>query len=145
MNQANINLKDYFKLNNEQKPLPLEQSYNFFQFGLDTQNLTPKKYKDPPKNRSTSKKGKSSKHFIDNEQMKNYKNINIQIDEINNKLNNNLGSIKILKDSLNDLKNEKNKKKNEIVNLLSNRESVDEIYINYIDYLKCKNFFLKKK
>ena len=144
MNQANINLKDYFKLNNEQKPLPLEQSYNFFPFGLDTQNLTPKKYKEPPKNRSTSKKGKSSKHFIDNEQMKNYKNINIQIDEINNKLNNNLGSIKILKDSLNDLKNEKNKKKNEIVNLLSNRESVDEIYINYIDYLKCKNFFLKK-
>ena len=40
---------------------------------------------------------------------------------------------------MNILKLEKNNKKLEIVNLLSNKESLDEIYNNYIDYLKNKN------
>jgi hypothetical protein len=70
--------------------------------------------------------------------------IKSQLDEINNKIITNLNTIQMLKTEFNKLKIEKNNKKTEIVNLLSNRESVDEIYKNYIEYIKSKIHSNKK-
>ena len=70
--------------------------------------------------------------------------IKYKLEEIETKINKNVLLLDNLKKSLNELKSEKNKKKSEIVNFLSNRESVDEIYKNYIEYFKNKNRSNKK-
>ena len=62
-----------------------------------------------------------------------------QLSSINNKIIENNKAIEQLNNSLNKLKSEKNKKKSQVVNFLSNKESLDELYNNYIDYLKNKS------
>ena len=66
-------------------------------------------------------------------------NLKKKLISINNSINLNIKAIDKLRASLSKLKEEKNNKKSDIVNLLSNKESLDEIYNNYIDYLKNKN------
>ena len=80
--------------------------------------------------------------FIENEDndFKNkYYNLKKKLMNINNNIALNKKTIEKLNNSLNKLKTEKNNKKAHIINLLSNKESLDEIYNNYIDYLKNKN------
>ena len=48
--------------------------------------------------------------------------------EISNKINDNNGKIEILNNNLKKMKKEKNQKQRDIVNLLSNKESLEEIY-----------------
>ena len=74
-----------------------------------------------------------------------YINLKKQLTNINNKIIENGKSIEKLNNSLNKLKLEKNNKKIEVINFLSNKESLDEIYNNYIDYLKNNNKENKEK
>ena len=67
-----------------------------------------------------------------------YNNLKEKQSIINNEIMENIKSIEKLKNSLAKLKSEKNDKKSEVVNFLSNKESLDEIYNNYMDYLKNK-------
>ena len=74
-----------------------------------------------------------------------YNNLKERQSIINNEIMENLKSIEKLKNSLAKLKSEKNDKKLEVVNFLSNKESLDEIYNNYMDYLKNKKREIKGK
>ena len=67
-----------------------------------------------------------------------YNNLKEKQSIINNEIMENIKTIEKLKNSLSKLKSEKNDKKLEVVNFLSNKESLDEIYNNYMDYLKNK-------
>jgi hypothetical protein len=67
-----------------------------------------------------------------------YNNLKEKQSIINKEILENIKSIEKLKNSLAKLKSEKNDKKLEVVNFLSNKESLDEIYNNYMDYLKNK-------
>ena len=55
-----------------------------------------------------------------------------ELKDINEKINENISEIEEIRTKLADLKNEKNQKKADIVNLLSNKESMEEIYKNQI-------------
>ena len=142
------NLKNYFILDDTKKIQLNEKSNIFHNFFSVPQISTPIKYKENHIIKNIPKKEIPAK-FLNlnnintiNEQIN--KDIQTQLEEINKKININLTSIETLKNSLNKLKSEKNEKKSEIVNLLSNRESVDEIYKNYIEYFKRKNRSNKK-
>ena len=147
------NFKDYFNFENLNKPKNPKNSYNIASFSLEPQNFTPTKFNES----STKRNQNPEKKFYANiNKKKNIKRspkrtfiseaekIKSQLDEINNKIITNFNTIQMLKTEFNKLKIEKNKKKTEIVNLLSNRESVDEIYKNYIEYLKSKIHSNKK-
>jgi hypothetical protein len=152
-------LKDYFNFNKKNQNQNLEQSYNFTPYSLELpQDSSPIKFKENSTNRNSYKKEKPAKNVYNNNiirkvNLQNKQNTNIlqeikkiksKLKEVNNKININKNSIETLKISLNKIKKEKNEKKEEIVNLLSNRESVDEIYKNYIDFIKSKNRLNKK-
>ena len=62
-----------------------------------------------------------------------YNNLKEKQSIINNEIMENIKTIEKLKNSLSKLKSEKNDKKLEVVNFLSNKESLDEIYNNYMD------------
>ena len=158
------NLKDYFSFKNKDKYQNLEQSYNFTPNSPEyIQESTPIKFKENSTHRNSYKKKYPAKKIYNNNiknklYFQNKQNFNTntniiareiekiksQLKEINSKINTNINSIETLKISLNKIKAEKNKKKAEIVNLLSNRESVDEIYKNYIEFIKSKNHSNKK-
>ena len=147
------NLNDYFSFENTKITLNKENSSNLSPFLSEKQISTPKKIKDNISNINSFNKENPAKNFSINEKLNENSKTNIlttkeeiksQMAEINSKINENLSLIENLKKSLNELKSEKNKKKLEIVNLLSNRESVDEIYKNYIEYFKNKNRSNKK-
>ena len=152
-------LKDYFNFNKKNQNQNLEQSYNFTPYSLELpQDSSPIKFKENSTNRNSYKKEKPAKNVYNNNiirkvNLQNKQNTNIlqeikkiksKLKEVNNKININKNSIETLKISLNKIKKEKNEKKEEIVNLLSNRESVDEIYKNYIDFIKSQNRLNKK-
>ena len=147
------NFKDYFYLENINQPKNPKNSSNFSPSSLELQNFTPTKFKENSTNRNQNPAkniynninekiniNKSPKDTFISESEK----INSQLDEINKKIISNLNTIQVLKTEFNKLKIEKNNKKTEIVNLLSNRESVDEIYKNYIEYIKSKIHSNKK-
>jgi len=147
------NLNDYFSFENTKITLNKENSSNLSPFLSEKQISTPKKIIDNISNINSFNKENPAKNFSINEKLNENSKTNIlttkeeiksQMAEINSKINENLSLIENLKKSLNELKSEKNKKKLEIVNLLSNRESVDEIYKNYIEYFKSKNRSNKK-
>ena len=158
------NLKDYFSFKNKDKYQNLEQSYNFTPNSPEyIQESTPIKFKENSTHRNSYKKKYPAKKIYNNNiknklYFQNKQNFNTntniiareiekiqsQLKEINRKINTNINSIETLKISLNKIKADKNKKKAEIVNLLSNRESVDEIYKNYIEFIKSKNHSNKK-
>ena len=158
------NLKDYFSFKNKDKYQNLEQSYNFTPNSPEyIQESTPIKFKENSTHRNSYKKKYPAKKIYNNNiknklYFQNKQNFNTntniiareiekiqsQLKEINSKINININSIETLKISLNKIKAAKNKKKAEIVNLLSNRESVDEIYKNYIEFIKSKNHSNKK-
>ena len=144
-----INLKDYFSLENKNKKQKNVPSYNISPLALEFSYSSPIKYKNEFINNNIYKKEHSEKNINNNiNEDKNIFRLNFiemnekikfELEEIKIKINDNLNKIDRLKNILNELKIEKNKKKEEIVNLLSNRESVDEIYKNYIEYIKSKN------
>ena len=147
------NLNDYFSFENTKITLNKENSSNLSPFLSEKQISTPKKIIDNISNINSFNKENPAKNFSINEKLNENSKTNIlttkeeiksQMAEINSKINENLSLIENLKKLLNELKSEKNKKKLEIVNLLSNRESVDEIYKNYIEYFKSKNRSNKK-
>ena len=147
------NLNDYFSFENKKISLNNEHSYNLSPFLSENQTFTPKKIKDNITGMNTYNKENPAKIYYINEKLNNENDnskinskeeIKSQIEEIDTKINKNLLLLEESKKSLNELKSEKNKKKSEIVNLLSNRESVDEIYKNYIEYFKSKNRLNKK-
>ena len=147
------NLNDYFSFENKKISLNNEHSYNLSPFLSENQTFTPKKIKDNITGMNTYNKENPAKIYYINEKLNNENDnskinskeeIKSQIEEIDAKINKNLLLLEDCKKSLNELKSEKNKKKSEIVNLLSNRESVDEIYKNYIEYFKNKNRSNKK-
>ena len=142
------NLKDYFILDDTKKIQTNDKLNNFQNFLSVPQISTPIKNKENNIIKIITKKELPAK-FLNLNNVKNIneqinKEIQTQLEEINKKININLTSIETLKNSLNKLKSEKNEKKSEIVDLLSNRESVDEIYKNYIEYFKRKNRSNKK-
>ena len=147
------NLNDYFTFENKKISLPNEHSYNLSTFLSENQTSTPKKFKDKITKMNTYIKENLTKNFYINEKLNDEnetskinskEEIESRLEETNTKINKNLLLLENLKKLLNELKSEKNKKKSEIVNLLSNRESVDEIYKNYIEYFKNKNRSNKK-
>ena len=147
------NLNDYFTFENKKISLPNEHSYNLSTFLSENQTSTPKKFKDKITKMNTYIKENLTKNFYINEKLNDEnetskinskEEIESRLEETNTKINKNLLLLENLKKLLNELKSEKNKKKSEIVNLLSNRESVDEIYKNYIEYFKSKNRLNKK-
>ena len=128
----------------------INSAHNISPFSLDNPKTKTKRINEFQKNKITLKNDNMLKNIIYNEQYEsiennenNLKNIYINLQKKKSNINNNIiinnNSIEKLKHSLNILKLEKNNKKLEIVNLLSNKESLDEIYNNYIDYLKNKN------
>ena len=128
----------------------INSAHNISPFSLDNPKTKTKRINEFQKNKITLKNDNMLKNIIYNEQYasienneNNLKNIYINLQKKESNINNNIimnnNSIEKLKHSLNILKLEKNNKKLEIVNLLSNKESLDEIYNNYIDYLKNKN------
>ena len=69
-----------------------------------------------------------------------YEQIVLLSSDIYKKIENNLNTIKELENQLKQLKEEKKKKQNDIVNYLSNKESLEEIYKNKLRYIiKQKN------
>ena len=64
-----------------------------------------------------------------------YEQIISELSSINKKLDVNIEKAKELKESLKKLKEDKKRKQNDIVNLLSNKESLEEIYKNKVYYL----------
>ena len=148
---------EYFKMTIKNKSPIISSSNNVSPFSQDLSKSTTKKNIEIQKNKNILKSEGNTKINIFNEQLNtneknedNFKNIILNLEKninvINNNINSNNKSIEKLENSLNKLKQEKNNKKSEIVNLLSNKESLDELYNNYIDYLKNKNGnFIKNK
>ena len=141
-------VKEYFKFSEINKTPIIESSTNISPYSLDISK--PKKINELQKSKillkseNISTKSPINEHHNLKDNNKNIvKNILINLQKklqnINHNININNRAIEKIKNSLNKLKLEKNKKKSDIVNLLSNKESLDEIYNNYIDYLKNKN------
>ena len=142
-------LNDLFRIKNSNQISSnnLCQVEPYFSSDIQKENL--KKINNCQENKNSSKSNLEALN-INNEQfskkennelnLKNiYTNLINQLTSINNKIKDNNKEIEQLKNSLNILKSEKNNKKSQVVNFLSNKESLDEIYNNYIDYLKNKN------
>ena len=149
------NLKNYFTLDNVEKSQDKILSYAISPYSLEKKILNKSKFNENLKKNNTHNiENKMNNHQINDKfnsenSPNNYVNstqdkIKSLLKEIESKLNTNLNSIETVKNSLNKLKSEKNQKKSEIVNLLSNKESVEEIYKNYIEYLKSRNRLNKK-
>ena len=147
------NLNDYFSFDNKKISLNNENSYNLSPILSENQTSTPKKIKDKFIGMNTYNKENPAKIYCvieklnnenENSKINSKEEIKYKLEEIETKINKNVLLLDNLKKSLNELKSEKNKKKSEIVNFLSNRESVDEIYKNYIEYFKNKNRSNKK-
>ena len=149
------NLKNYFTLDNVEKSQDKILSYAISPYSLEKKILNKSKFNENLKKNNTHNiENKMNNHQINDKfnsenSPNNYVNstqdkIKLLLKEIESKLNTNLNSIETVKNSLNKLKSEKNQKKSEIVNLLSNKESVEEIYKNYIEYLKSRNRLNKK-
>ena len=149
------NLKNYFTLDNVEKSQDKILSYAISPYSLEKKILNKSKFNENLKKNNTHNiENKMNNHQINDKfnsenSPNNYLNstqdkIKLLLKEIESKLNTNLNSIETVKNSLNKLKSEKNQKKSEIVNLLSNKESVEEIYKNYIEYLKSRNRLNKK-
>ena len=147
-------LKDYFNFEKPDKSLNIEQLHNFSPYQLNLANTTPNKFKN---NHIKMNGYKEENHIktidiIEELNMKNKNDnyfevkekIKSELEEINVKINKNINKLDTLKNSLKKLKSVKNQKRSEIVELLSNRESIDEIYKNYIEYIKNQNNINKK-
>ena len=65
----------------------------------------------------------------------NYEKITCELDNLKKKIIDNKKKIEKLNENLNQLKEDKKQKKSDIINLLSNKESLEEIYKNKIYYL----------
>ena len=72
-----------------------------------------------------------------------YKQNEVDLKKIKDKINKNNGKIEKIKNTLIKLKEEKNKKQIDIVNLLSKKESIEEVYKNQILLLTKKSSILK--
>ena len=147
---------EFFKFSDKIKTPIIDSSTNISPYSLDISKTKGKKISEFQKSKYSLKSQNISTNSPFNEQYElnekeqnNLKNIFLNLQKklmsINNNINSNHKSIEKLKSSLNKLKQEKNNKKSEIVNLLSNKESLDEIYNNYLDYLKNKNKGIKIK
>ena len=149
---------DFFKMSVKNKSPKINSNSNVSPFSQDISKSNPKKNIEIQKNKTSLKNEDISKNSAFNEHItsvekneRNLKNIYFDLEKniiiINNNINSNDKNIEKLENALNQLKQEKNSKKSEIVNLLSNKESLDEIYNNYIEYLKNKNkgIFIKNK
>ena len=103
-------------------------------------NTTKINNKNCPKDKNKTFNEKKQIKSKNEEGIKNkLENLEKIISDINNNMNHNSLLIEQIKQSMNKLKEEKNNKKLEIIDLLSNKESLEEIYYNYIDFLKNKN------
>jgi len=116
-----------------------EASTNISPLPLENPNTTSKKFSNFQKDKYLLKNESLSKTSLFKQQFNLIEILQKKLININNNINLNIKSIEKLRNSLNQLKLEKNNKKSHIINLLSNKESLDEIYNNYIDYLKNKN------
>ena len=65
----------------------------------------------------------------------NYEKITYELDNLNKKITDNKRKIEKLNENLNKLKDDKKQKKSDIINLLSNKESLEEIYKTKMYYL----------
>ena len=148
-------LKDYFNFEKQDKSLKIEELHNFSPYQLNLANTTPHKFKNNHIKMNGFQEENHTKTIDINEEL-NMKNqndnyfkvkekIKSELEEINIKINKNINQLDTLKNSLKKLKSVKNQKRSEIVELLSNRESIDEIYKNYIEYIKNQNNINKKK
>ena len=141
---------DFYKFKEINKTPIIDSSTNISPYSLDVSKVKTKKINEFNKitNLTKSENISNSSPINESRELKEKEKINLKnkliilqkkLININNNININIKSIEKLKNSLNILKLEKNNKKSDIVNLLSNKESLDEIYNNYIDYLKNKN------
>ena len=141
---------DFYKFKDINKTPIIDSSTNISPYSLDVSKVKTKKINEFNKitNLTKSENISNSSPINESRELKEKEKINLKnkliilqkkLININNNININIKSIEKLKNSLNILKLEKNNKKSDIVNLLSNKESLDEIYNNYIDYLKNKN------
>ena len=144
------NLNDFYRIKGTNKTPMIDSSTNISPYSLDASKAKTKKLNEMHKITNLTKSENISnsspvneQHELKEKEQMNLKNKLIDLKKklisINNSIKLNFKEIEKLKNSLNKLKQEKNKKKSDIVNLLSNKESLDEIYNNYIDYLKNKN------
>ena len=128
---------EFFKFSDKIKTPIIDSSTNISPYSLDISKTKGKKISEFQKSKYSLKSQNISTNSPFNEQyelnekeqnkLKNiFLNLQKKLMSINNNINSNHKSIEKLKSSLNKLKQEKNNKKSEIVNLLSNKESLDE-------------------